>query len=123
MAYFILLRPKDWAKNLFLFIPLFFAGQLFHTEKYPSLILGFIAVSLIASSVYIMNDYKDRESDKLHPVKCKRPLASGAVTVPGAFVLFFICFFGGFTIAGLLNLQFLALLGLYFILNFGYSMG
>jgi decaprenyl-phosphate phosphoribosyltransferase len=123
MAYLQLLRPKDWAKNLFLFVPLFFAGKLFQTDKLPQLILGFFAVSLIASSVYILNDYKDIESDRLHPEKCKRPLASGTVTVPAAFTLFFICLAGGFSIAFLVDLKFGSLLAVYFILNFCYSMG
>jgi 4-hydroxybenzoate polyprenyltransferase len=99
------------------------SGKLFQTDKLLNLFLGFIAVSLVASSVYILNDYKDIESDKLHPEKCKRPLASGSVSVPTAFILFFICLGTGFTIAWLLDLKFLALLVLYFIMNFGYSMG
>jgi decaprenyl-phosphate phosphoribosyltransferase len=123
MAYLLLLRPKDWAKNLFLFVPLFFAGKLFQTDKLPHLLLGFIAVSLIASSVYILNDYKDIESDKLHPEKCKRPLASGTVTIPGAFTLFGLCLAIGFTIAFMIDLKFMSLLGVYFILNVCYSMG
>ncbi|HWK04068.1 MAG TPA: UbiA prenyltransferase family protein [Puia sp.] len=123
MAYIILLRPKDWAKNLFLFIPLFFAGKLFEIDIVLRLILGFIAVSLIASSVYILNDYKDIESDKLHPEKCKRPLASGAVTVTGAFILFFLCLAGGFLLAWSVDLKFLALLAIYFAMNVCYSMG
>jgi decaprenyl-phosphate phosphoribosyltransferase len=123
MAYIILLRPKDWAKNLFLFVPLFFAGKLFQTDTLLHLILGFIAVSLIASSVYILNDYKDIQSDRLHPEKCKRPLASGAVAVKGAFILFFICLICGFLLAWLTDLKFLALLGVYFALNVCYSMG
>lgn len=123
MYYLKLLRPKDWAKNMFLFVPLFFAGQLFQTTQIVELILGFFAVSLIASSIYILNDYKDIEADRLHPEKCKRPLAAGTVSVTGAFVLFFICVFTGGLLAFSIDLKFMALLGLYFLLNFSYSMG
>ena len=62
-----LIRPKDWAKNLFLFVPLFFAGRLFEMETIKELFLGFLCFCAIASSVYIINDYRDMEFDKLHP--------------------------------------------------------
>jgi len=123
MAYIILLRPRHWIKNLFLFIPLFLSGQLFNTDKIPTLLLGLLAVSLIASSVYILNDYKDIESDKLHPEKCKRPLAAGTARLPIAFLLFFVCLTAGFTIAYLIEIKFLVLLSFYFILNICYSLG
>ena len=76
MAYIKLLRPKDWAKNFFLFIPLFFAGELFNIEKIIAILWGFLSFSFIASSIYIINDYRDIEDDRKHPVKNKRPLAS-----------------------------------------------
>ena len=77
MAYLKLLRPKDWAKNLFLYIPLFFGGEIFNIQKLIDITFGFIAFSFVASSIYIINDYRDREDDRTHPVKCKRPLAAG----------------------------------------------
>jgi 4-hydroxybenzoate polyprenyltransferase len=80
VSYLKLLRPKDWAKNLFLFIPLFFAGEITDWTKISAVFLGFLAFCCVASSIYIINDYKDIEDDRKHPVKCKRPLASGAVS-------------------------------------------
>ena len=77
--YITLLRPKHWAKNLFLFVPLFFAGKFFELDKIGLLIGGFFAFSFLASSIYIVNDYRDIEDDKKHPEKRFRPLASGAV--------------------------------------------
>ncbi|WP_315820842.1 hypothetical protein [Paraflavitalea speifideaquila] len=69
--YIKLLRPKDWAKNLFLFIPSFFAGKLFNPsefkEQFLLLIGGFFAFSFLASSIYIINDYRDVEDDRKHP--------------------------------------------------------
>jgi len=123
MAYLKLLRPKHWAKNLFLFIPLFLSGQLFEFEKIFQLVLGFLSVSLIASSVYILNDYRDIESDKLHPEKCKRPLAAGTAKVSVSFILFGACLLVGFGTAYFVNLKFFALLFVYFALNLGYSFG
>src|SRR5215212_9963872 len=87
VAYIKLLRPKDWAKNLFLFIPLFFSGELFNWALYPGLLAGFLAFCCIASSIYIINDYRDIEEDRKHPEKFKRPLASGAVSKTAALVI------------------------------------
>ena len=123
MAYLSLLRPKDWAKNLFLFIPLFFSGDFFHWDLYPKLILGFIAFSLVASSIYIINDYRDIEDDKKHPEKKSRPLASGAVTKPFALVICILLLLLGFAIAFFIRDKFLFVLGIYFVLNLAYSFG
>jgi 4-hydroxybenzoate polyprenyltransferase len=123
VAYLSLLRPKDWAKNLFLFIPLFFSGDFFHWELYPKLILGFLAFSFIASSIYIINDYRDIEDDKKHPEKKHRPLASGKVAKPAALIIciFLLCI--GFALAFFIRDKFLFVLGLYFLLNLAYSFG
>jgi len=123
VAYLSLLRPKDWAKNLFLFIPLFFSGDFFHWDLYPRLILGFIAFSLVASSIYIVNDYRDIEDDKKHPEKKSRPLASGAVSKPVALVICIILLITGFAIAYFIRDKFLFVLGIYFVLNLAYSFG
>lgn len=123
MAYFNLLRPKDWAKNLFIFIPIFFSGELFDWDIYPKLFLGFIAFSCIASSIYIINDYRDIEDDKKHPVKSKRPLASGAVSKTASLVICILLILFGFIIAYLIREKFLFVLGIYFVLNLAYSFG
>ncbi len=122
-AYIKLLRPKDWAKNLFLFIPLFFAGEFTNTDKIIQLIWGFLSFSFIASSIYIINDYMDIEDDRKHPVKKNRPLASGAVKKSVALVIFFVLLIGGFLMAWWIRDKFLFVLGLYFLLNMGYSFG
>jgi decaprenyl-phosphate phosphoribosyltransferase len=123
VAYIQLLRPKDWAKNLFLFIPLFFSGELFQQEVYPMLIMGFFAFSFVASSIYIINDYRDIEDDKKHPTKFKRPLASGAVAKPAAIVICILLLIAGFGIAYSIRDKFLFVLAIYFALNIGYSFG
>jgi decaprenyl-phosphate phosphoribosyltransferase len=70
MKYYVqLLRPRDWAKNLFLIVPSFFAGQFFVRSLFLHLAEGFISFCFIASAIYIINDYRDIEDDQKHPVK------------------------------------------------------
>lgn len=123
MSYIKLLRPKDWAKNLFLFIPLFFSGELFHWDLYQGLVLGFLAFCFMASSIYIINDYRDIEDDRKHPTKCKRPLASGAVAKSTALVICIGLVIAGLALGWYIGPKFLFVLGIYFALNLGYSFG
>jgi 4-hydroxybenzoate polyprenyltransferase len=123
VAYIRLLRPKDWAKNLFLLIPLFFSGGFFHPEVYPRLLMGIVAFCCMASSIYIINDYRDIEDDKKHPEKSKRPLASGAVSKSAALVIAVLLVIAGFGIAWFIREKFLFVLAIYFVLNIGYSFG
>jgi 4-hydroxybenzoate polyprenyltransferase len=123
LNYINLLRVKQWAKNLFLFIPLFFAGELFDLNKIIQTGLGFVAFSLVASSIYILNDYRDIEADQAHPEKSKRPLASGAVQKSTAISILFICAIAGVSLAYMLNTKFLFIVCIYFIMNLFYSFG
>ncbi|NML20736.1 decaprenyl-phosphate phosphoribosyltransferase [Pseudoflavitalea sp. G-6-1-2] len=125
LAYIKLLRPKDWAKNLFLFVPSFFAGKLFDLYKFELLLGGFAAFSFLASSIYIINDYRDIESDRKHPEKRKRPLAAGTVNKITALIIAISLFFAGMLISYLLDSsgKFLFVTSLYYVLNLGYSFG
>jgi len=123
VAYLTLLRPRDWAKNLFLFIPLFFSGELFNWNVYPRLFLGFVAFCCIASSIYIINDYRDIEDDKKHPEKSKRPLASGAVSKKASIIICFLLILAGFGIAYFIREKFLFVISIYFLINLAYSFG
>ena len=123
MEYLKLIRPKDWAKNLFLFLPLFFGQQILDFHKVIAVSYGFIAFCCIASSIYIINDYRDREDDRKHPVKCKRPLASGAIKPTSALVLCGLLMILGFGLAWWIREKFLVVLAIYFLVNLGYSMG
>ena len=123
MIYIKLLRPKDWAKNLFLYIPLFFSGEVFDVAKLTMVFWGFIAFCCIASSIYIINDYGDIEDDKKHPEKRNRPLASGKASPTIALIICALLVITGFSIAYILGGRFLILLGLYFAINVGYSFG
>jgi decaprenyl-phosphate phosphoribosyltransferase len=121
--YIQLIRPKDWAKNLFLFVPLFFAGLFFDGPMLLRLFAGFICFSLVASSIYIINDYRDIEDDRKHPVKKLRPLASGSVNKTTALTLAVIFLIAGFTGAWFIRDKFMFVLGIYFALNLLYSLG
>lgn len=87
------------------------------------LLIGFFAFSLIASSIYIINDYRDVEADRIHPVKCKRPIASGAVAKPAALVFFVLCLVIGGLLAWYVRPKFAFVVGIYFIINLLYSFG
>ena len=86
--YLKLLRVEQWVKNLFVFLPLFFAGKFFETNLFVKSLFAFVVFSFTASSIYILNDYSDIESDKKHPEKKKRPLASGAISKNKALAVF-----------------------------------
>lgn len=82
-----LIRPKQWTKNLFVFLPLFFGGALFHGDALLAAGGSFLAFCFAASSIYCFNDIFDVEADRRHPVKCRRPIASGQVSVVQAYGL------------------------------------
>lgn len=75
-----LLRPHQWLKNLFIFLPLFFDRQLTDLDKLLAVVGAFVAYSLAASAIYCFNDIWDVEADRQHPKKCKRPIASGKIS-------------------------------------------
>lgn len=127
-AYFKLLRVEQWVKNLFVFIPLFFSGKIFETTQLFETIFSFIIFSFTASSIYIINDYSDIESDRVHPEKCRRPLASGEISVGRAkFVLVGLVISTIGLIISLSDvfgynvLKFGAVISSYFVMNLAYT--
>jgi 4-hydroxybenzoate polyprenyltransferase len=102
---------------------LFFGGEIFNVHKLIEISFGFIAFSFIASSIYIINDYRDREDDRKHPVKCKRPLAAGTVSPGSAIVICCLLLAAGFGLAFYIREKFLIVLAIYFLINLGYSLG
>lgn len=89
---FLLLRPHQWVKNMFIFLPLFFDRHLFDSEILMPAIVAFFAFCFSASGIYCFNDIYDVEADKLHPVKCKRPIASGKISKALGYLIMTICF-------------------------------
>ncbi len=82
-----LIRPQQWIKNVFVLMPMFFGGSLLNPGDILASVLAFLAFSFTSSSVYCLNDINDIEADRRHPVKCRRPLASGALPVSAAWGL------------------------------------
>lgn len=118
-----LIRVRHWVKNLFLFIPSFFAGHLFKAEELLTVLTGAFAFSLVASGVYVINDYRDRVVDRLHPTKKLRPLASGEISTITAWILIITLIVSGLLLAAALEIVFFYLLLGYFVMNLGYSFG
>lgn len=121
--YILLLRPKDWAKNTFIFLPLFFAGELLNVTSLLEAFEGFLCFSFVASCIYILNDYRDIEDDRKHPEKSKRPLAAGLVNKNVAFVIALVLLIVGLGWAWLIRDKFFFVLLIYFLLNLAYSFG
>lgn len=117
-----LMRPHQWLKNVFVFAGLMFSQAWGDGPLVGGIVLTFAAFCCISSAVYILNDWRDRSSDALHPVKFKRPLASGAVSVPVALSLAGVLFIAGGLLAAN-NRVLLLLLGIYVVLNLAYSWG
>jgi decaprenyl-phosphate phosphoribosyltransferase len=82
-----LMRPQHWIKNVLMFAPLFFAGSIFDAPRVLDAVVAFVAFCCVASAVYVLNDLIDVASDREHPVKKHRPIASGRVNAPGAWML------------------------------------
>lgn len=121
-AYFKLLRPKQWIKNLFVFAALVFSHHLFDWEFTRLSLMGFALFSATASIIYIVNDIVDRERDRAHPKKRHRPIASGAISVPSAISTAIIVL--GIVVPSAFNLpiRFGMCLALYFVMNLSYSL-
>jgi len=123
LKYIRTLRPADWIKNLFVFAALAFGGKLTDLEAARLALLAFVAFCLTASAGYILNDAIDRERDRLHPTKRNRPIASGAVGIPAAAVLFVVLLVAAASLSYVcLPPAFWGVLGAYFILTVAYSL-
>lgn len=121
LEYVKLLRPHQYVKNLFIFVPLFFALQITNKAYLLSALIAFIAFSGSASAVYILNDYLDIEDDRQHPKKKLRPLASGAVNKGVAIVIMTLLWVFSCILMNSLSLTALGILLSYIVLNIAYS--
>ena len=87
-----LIRPHQWVKNLVVLLPVFFGGALLHVESVYAGLVTALCFSFAASSIYCLNDIVDVEDDRQHPIKCHRPMASGAISIPQGYTLMFLMF-------------------------------
>jgi len=118
----LLMRPQQWIKNAFVFAPLFFTPTAMSTDAVGAVLLAFVCFCCVASAVYCLNDLRDRESDKNHPKKRLRPLASGRISVAAATVLAGVLIALGFGIAALLLPAIVPVLAAYVVTNIAYSL-
>jgi 4-hydroxybenzoate polyprenyltransferase len=120
-ALILQMRPKQWTKNLLVFASSLFAGSILQLDTFIMASSAFISFCFIASTVYIINDIADAEKDRLHPEKCMRPIASGALSIPVAVVFGIILLSISMCIAFRIGTSFLGLLILYLVINLLYS--
>lgn len=122
--YIQLLRPLQWSKNFFVFLPLFFAHGIDNVSQLWHCCVAFVILSLASSSIYVLNDICDRQYDSKHPEKCKRPIASGRISVGKAVVLYVVLLMSVITIVTLLlPVESIAYtIAVYLVLNHLYSL-
>jgi 4-hydroxybenzoate polyprenyltransferase/phosphoserine phosphatase len=116
------LRVHQWAKNVLVFVPMFAAHQLGAPTLWRA-VTAFVAFSLCASSVYVLNDLLDLPHDRQHPTKRHRPFASAALPLGQAPAMIALCLGGGFVLALTLPLRFLLMLAVYYACTVTYSFG
>ena len=119
-----LTRPKQWIKNFFVFIPMFFGGELFDLHSIWLATITFVAFSLTASSIYCYNDIVDVDADRCHLVKCLRPIASGDLSIRMGYILMTVCFLLSMAVLLLLPPEVMspvmAVIVFYYVLNLSY---
>lgn len=124
-----LIRPDQWLKNLFIFLPLFFGHALLNPSAWRAAIIAFFVFCMASSGVYCLNDIWDVEADRQHPKKCKRPIASGDVSKAGGIVLMLICWAISFGLIALDTFVFgnhnfgVWIVLSYIVMNLFYTMG
>ena len=116
------MRPRQWTKNIIVYAALVFDQQFFNLEAFLRTTAGFILFCLISSAVYIFNDLADVESDKQHPVKKNRPIASGKLPLPVAWTAGIALVVVSLPLGYLLSPAFFVVLLVYFLLIVAYSL-
>jgi len=121
-----LIRPQEWLKNFFIFLPVFFGGYITDGNKMLLSIVVFIAYSLSASSIYCFNDICDAETDRTHPAKLNRPVASKAISKNTAYIIMSILlvssFFVIYTLPETVKWKVMELMGFYYLMNIAYCL-
>lgn len=115
------LRPRQWTKNAAVLAPLLFAKAVFVQDNLLRALLAAASFSLVASGIYVLNDWLDREKDRLHPEKKLRPIAAGIIGGPLAFGMLSALWAGGFLLAYWVRPEFAAVLGGYAVMQIAYS--
>jgi 4-hydroxybenzoate polyprenyltransferase len=122
-AALVAMRPRQWTKNLLLFAGIIFAAQLGDASRWAAAVAAFVAYCAASSAAYLVNDVRDAESDRLHPVKRARPIARGELSPRAALVLAGALALAAFVLAGALGPLSLACLAAFVALQAVYSLG
>lgn len=117
------MRPHQWTKNVFVLAPLVFAQALGDAGSVRRAALAFVAFCLASSAVYLINDIRDREEDRHHPLKCHRPFAAGLVPVWLGLLAAGLLVGGSLATAGALNPAVVVVVSIYLVLNVLYTSG
>lgn len=119
-----LLRPWQWVKNIFVFLPLFFDGRIFCTNDFLSVLIATFSFCMASSAVYCFNDILDSKIDYVHPIKCMRPIPSGRITKITASIISICCLSISLVIPMLMDnnnfITFEIIISIYLILNLLY---
>ena len=115
-------RPKQWPKNVLVFVAPAAAGVITEPYRLKLTIIGFIAFCMVSSATYLLNDILDVESDRQHPTKCNRPIAAGVVPIPLGIAMALVLFVGGLGVAWLDNPQITMVVAIYAVLTTSYSL-
>jgi len=116
------MRPKQWTKNIILFAPLIFSQNITNKQLAISSFISFAVFCMLSGSVYILNDLIDINQDKVHPLKSKRPLASGRLSpIYAVITLLVLLAISIFISLNYLNYSFILVAGSYLILQIAYS--
>ena len=116
------MRPRQWIKNVFVFAPMVFAGRLGEAGPFVRTFAAFVIFCLLSSTVYLINDVADREADRLHPVKRRRPIASGELSVAVAAIAAMVMATVALGAAVVLQPVFAAIACTYLLMNLAYSL-
>jgi 4-hydroxybenzoate polyprenyltransferase len=122
-AALVAMRPRQWTKNLLLFAGIIFAAKLGDPARWAAAVAAFVAYCAASSAAYLVNDVRDAESDRLHPVKRSRPIARGELSPRAACVLAAALALAALTLAGALGPPSLACLAAFVALQAAYSLG
>ena len=120
-AWFRVLRPRQWTKNLAVFAPLLFARAVFVPELALREFLAFVAFCFLSSGTYVFNDWIDREQDRHHPQKALRPIAAREIRARTVLLLIIVCWGAGLNLGLELGWGFAALGGAYLVLQIAYT--
>jgi 4-hydroxybenzoate polyprenyltransferase len=121
-AALVAMRPRQWSKNLLVFAGLVFAAKLGDASRWVEAVAAFVAYCAISSSAYLVNDVRDREDDRLHPVKRARPIARGELSLRAALVLAAVLAALALGLTGALGLASVAFLLAFAGLQAGYTL-